>query len=183
MIEPSGPADTNRYRPPSRRSTVHEVRFQPRAPYHRVSSGGWVNASKTSRAGAVKDRVSTISRSVGIVTVSSVIALHLRQQRVEALVALLPVQPKVLQPRGDLLQGLWREPARAALLVATAGDEPGPLQDLEVLGDGGLAHLERGRQFGDRRVAGRQAGEDRAPGRIGEREERRVEQRRVRGHP
>src|SRR4051812_23999913 len=44
-----------------------------------------------------------------------------------------------------------------------------------MLGDGGLAHRERLGQLGHRRLAGREAREDRPPGGIGERGERCVE--------
>ena len=67
------------------------------------------------------------------------------------------------------------EPGGPALPVATARDEPGPLEDLQVLRDGGLAHRERGRQLGDRCLSRRQPGEDRPPRRVRERGERPVQ--------
>src|SRR5262249_17470583 len=68
MSLPSGPRNTKRKPPPTRRSTSQTTSDQPRGPNQRLSSSGLVNASHTSRRGASKTRVSTISRSVGVVT-------------------------------------------------------------------------------------------------------------------
>jgi hypothetical protein len=51
---------------------------------------------------------------------------------------------------------------------ASARDEPGALQDLEVLGDGLDADGEGLGEVADRRLALGEAREDRAPGGIGE---------------
>ena len=60
------------------------------------------------------------------------------------------------------------EPGRSPLRLATARDQTGLLEKLEVLGDRGKRHVERLGQLRDRRLAGPQAGEDRPAGRIGE---------------
>ena len=49
-----------------------------------------------------------------------------------------------------------------------ARDKTCGLQNFQVLGDGGEAHVERLRQFLHGGLAEREAGEDRAPRRIGE---------------
>ena len=61
------------------------------------------------------------------------------------------------------------EPRRALLRCPSTRDQPGPLEHLQVLGDGLHAERERLRQLvhGDLAVV-RQPREDRAPGRIGE---------------
>src|SRR5713226_10054041 len=68
MSLPSGPRSTNRKPPPTFRSTSQTASDQPRGPNQRLRSSGLVNASQTRRRGASKTRVSTISRSVGVVT-------------------------------------------------------------------------------------------------------------------
>jgi hypothetical protein len=67
------------------------------------------------------------------------------------------------------------EPAGAPLRLAALLDEAGALQHLEMLRDRRQAHVEGGRQLGDRRLSPGQASEDRAPGWIGESRERRAE--------
>src|SRR5205807_10117791 len=68
MSWPSGPRNTKRKPPPTRRSTSQTTSDQPRGPNQRLSNSGFVNASQTRRRGASNTRVSTISRSVGVVT-------------------------------------------------------------------------------------------------------------------
>src|SRR5215468_2827212 len=57
--------NTNRYMPPTRTSASQEVMVRPSdfGDHHRLSSSGLVHASKTLRAGALKVRVTTSSRS------------------------------------------------------------------------------------------------------------------------
>ena len=56
-----------------------------------------------------------------------------------------------------------------------ARDEPGALEELEVLADCRLADGEGGGELVHRRIAIAQAGQDRAPGRVGEGNEGGVE--------
>ena len=63
------------------------------------------------------------------------------------------------------------EAARTPLRLATAGDEAGIFQHLQVLCDCGHAHIERLRKFRDRRVALGKAREDGQARRISERGE------------
>ena len=64
--------------------------------------------------------------------------------------------------------GFGLEPARPALRVAPARDEPGALEHLEVHRDRGLAHRERLGELVTDGLARGQPRQDRAPGRIGE---------------
>ena len=128
-----------------------------------------------------------ISRSDGVVTSSVpvfvigrspfllVLSLHLVEQGVQALEVALPELAVALQPFGGFRERLGLEPARPSLRVAAARDQAGALQHLEVLGDRGLAHRERLGQLRHGRLTRREPGEDRPPGRIRERRERRVE--------
>ena len=65
------------------------------------------------------------------------------QHRVQAPEVGLPEAAIALHPFGGFDERLAFEAPGPALGVLTAGDEAGALEDLEVLRDGGLAHLER----------------------------------------
>ena len=72
-----------------------------------------------------------------------------------------------------------KEPSAAGgvlpLGFTPARDQSRPLQNFEVLGDGGHAHLKRFGQFRNRNLARRQACQDGAPRGIGQGRERRAE--------
>lgn len=102
-------------------------------------------------------------------------SLHLRQQGIEALEVPFQHLAILFKPVSGFSQGLGFEAARTALSVAAARDEPSALQDLEVLGNGGLAHFERLGEFRNGSFARSQAGENGAPGGIGERRKSGVE--------
>jgi hypothetical protein len=57
--------------------------------------------------------------------------------------------------------------ARPALSVAAAGDQPGALQNPQMLGDGGLAHAERPGELRDGSLAGSETGKNGAASGIG----------------
>src|SRR5262249_39756660 len=101
--------------------------------------------------------------------------LQLMQVFVESIETFLPELSVVLHPVGDLAQRAGVELAGTPLRVAAARDEPGPLEDLEVLGDRGEAHVKRLRELRHRRLALHQALENGAPCRIGERGEGQAE--------
>jgi hypothetical protein len=61
-------------------------------------------------------------------------------------------------------------------------EQPGPLEDRQVLGNGGQRHRERPRQFADRGIRSREPREDRPPRRVRQSRERRVERRRIVNH-
>src|SRR5258706_4529930 len=99
-------------------------------------------ASKTSRRGASKPRVMTISRSVGVVTVNAALVLalltdmllllllQLAQIVVQTIEALLPEMAVVLHPVGDVFERTCLQPARPPLGLAPAGDQGRVLQNL-----------------------------------------------------
>lgn len=60
--------------------------------------------------------------------------------------------------------------------------EPGPLEDADVLGDGGERHVESRREVADRAVAGCEAREDGAACRVGEGREGGIEAGRIVNH-
>ncbi len=97
--------------------------------------------------------------------------LQLAQIVVQAIQALLPEAAIMLEPPSGILERARFEPARAPLRLAPARDQTGALEYLEMLGDGRKAHLERLGQLRHRRLARGEAGENRAPGGIGERGE------------
>ena len=74
----------------------------------------------------------------------------------------------MLQPISGVPEWTGFEPARTPLGVTAAGNQTCAFQDLEMLGDRRQAHPERLGQFGDGSLAGSEAGEDRAPGGVGE---------------
>ena len=90
------------------------------------------------------------------------------EKGVQAPEVALPKLAVALQPFGGSREGLGFEAAWAALCVAAAGNQAGALEDLEVLGDGGLAHGEGLGELGDGGLAGGEACEDGATGGIGE---------------
>ena len=129
---PSGASSTKRHAPPTVKSTSQTTSDWPCGPNQRLSSSGLLIASKTSWRGASKTRVSTISRSDGVVTFSvpvfniSVLLVWLRcclefvEQVVEPSERALPELAVVLQPSVGLGETLRLQPARPALGVATA---------------------------------------------------------------
>src|SRR6478672_444446 len=137
---------------------------------------GSVQASNTSSCGASISRDRTISRSVGILA-SAVMAsmplpflllrLHFAEINLQAIETFVPQRPVALEPRVDVLQRVGRDAAGAPLRLAAPGDEAGALQHLEVLGDGGAAHLEGLGELRHGGLAKRKPGENGAPGRVG----------------
>src|SRR5688572_22995080 len=75
--------------------------------------------------------------------------LECGQQRVEALVALLPVLAVADEPLGRRLEGIRLEMAEPCGGLPRTRDEPGGLEHLEVLGDGRLGDVERCGQLED----------------------------------
>src|SRR6266508_1747901 len=144
-----------------------------------------VCASNTRSRGASKTRVMTISLSDGVVTVSLLplppialllsSSLELLQVLVQPVVALLPEAAVPLGPLCDFLERPRLEPGRPPLPFSAPGDQPGPLQHLQVLRDRRQAHLERLRQLGDGGFPGDEPCEDRPPRGIREGGERAVQ--------
>jgi hypothetical protein len=69
----------------------------------------------------------------------SVSLLDLAEVVVEPVETAVPVLAIPLQPVGGVLERDRLKPARARLRLASASDEAGALEHLEVLGDGGGA--------------------------------------------
>ena len=117
-------------------------------------------------------------KGVGLPTVFPGRGLQRLEQGIEALKILFPERTIVFEPVDGLAERAGIDPPRPALCVAAVGDEAGAFQNLKVFGDRRLADGERLGELRDRRFAGCQTGQDRAPRRIGEGGKRRVELRR-----
>src|SRR5262249_23641118 len=160
---------TKRQAPPGRRSIWHTGSVQPLGPYQCGTWSGLVKASKTSRRGAAKRRVMTISRSDGVanvvapglpgVAMTLLPGFHVLEVLVQPCEALVPEAAIALGPRGHVLNRSRLEPAGAALRVPALADQTGAFEHPEVLGDGGPAHRERLGEFLDRGRALGEAGE------------------------
>src|SRR5919106_3005943 len=112
---PSGPRWTTRHEPPGRKSMSQSTTSYFRGPHQFDMCSHELCASNTRSRGASKARVMTISRSDGVVTVSTLLpllpialllssSLELVQVLVEPFVALLPEPTVPLGPLRDLLQ-------------------------------------------------------------------------------
>src|SRR5207249_7688434 len=160
--------------PPGRTSISQKGVVKPCGPHQRARCSGSVQALKTRRRGASKTRVMTSSRSsvwvAALVLASTCLPLlfQLVQIILQAVKALLPEAAVVLQPVGGVFERPCPEPAGPPLCLATARDQTGALEHLEVLRDGGKAHLERAGQLRDRSLARGEARKDCAPRGIGE---------------
>src|SRR6516225_7140394 len=161
--------------PPGRTSIPAEIVVKPRGPHQRARCSGSVHILKTSRRGALKTRVMTNSRPAAGAAASAVAvtlpfrALQLAEIVVEAIKAVVPKMPVVLEPLGSVLERPGGNPAGPPLGLAAAPDQPGALQHLQVLRDRGKAHCEGFGELADRGLARGEACEDRAPRRVGER--------------
>src|SRR5690348_10344044 len=168
-----------RHWPPGRTSISSATTVSPSGAHHRIACWGSVQAPYTMSRGASKRRVMTSSRSaasaaaLGLALLAAIflLLLQLAQIVVEAVEALLPEAAIMLDPARHVLERSGLEPAWPPLRLAAARDEAGALQHLEVLGDGGHAHLERLGQLGDRGLAQGEPRQDGAPRRVGERRE------------
>ena len=80
-----------------------------------------------------------------------------------------------LEPPAGLGERPAFDPPGPPLRVVADADQAGALEHLQVLRDGWLAHREWRGELSHRRLACREAGEDGAARRVGQREERRVE--------
>ncbi len=85
----------------------------------------------------------------------------------EAVEAVGPFGVGAAQPVVHREQALEVKPRRAALAVAGPTDEAGPLQHLEVLGDGGLSQRGGFASSTDASLAGPEALEDRPASGVG----------------
>src|SRR6185295_17813978 len=152
-----------------RTSISQNVIVKPWGPHHLATRSGSAHAFQTSARGASKTRAMTSSRSTVSATALFLasmflpLPLQLAQIVVQAIEALFPEATVALEPVGGVLQGRRVEAAGTPLSIATARHEAGALQHLQVLRDGGQAHVEGVGQLRDRRLTGAEAGEDRPP--------------------
>src|SRR5262249_23599714 len=110
------------------------VVVKPRGPHQWATCFGSVHASQTSSRGWAKTRERTMSRS----SVATVVLLLLQVVKVvvETVETLLPEAAVSGDPEGRVLERARAEPARPPLRPAPPDDQPRPLEDLQVLGDG-----------------------------------------------
>src|SRR5262245_59671659 len=188
-------ANTKRYVPPTRTSMSQESRERPNdfGTHHRLNSSGLVHASNTMRAGPLKVRVTTSSRSdfrstvvwffmhVASLSLSASIDLLLPFQFLDNLVQLLEASVPELAVPLDPCR-LFLQPAHAELAGPDApdllrDDEPRLLQDADMLLHAGEGHVELFGQVRDRRVCTAELLQNAAPGGVRERGERGIEVR------
>jgi hypothetical protein len=106
-------------------------------------------------------------QSVGVIGRRMV--LQLRKQRVEPVVALVPVLAIASQPYSRRAQWLRFEVAEAGGGAAVARDQTGLFEHLEVTRDGWLRHPKGCGQLRNGRIARGQPREERAASGIGQR--------------
>src|SRR4051794_40746199 len=171
-----------RARPPGRRSysIVSRGVLNPSGPHHFATSSGSVHTRQTSSRGASSSRSITIVRSVIAYCCCSLMVgaflLDLPEAKRDAVEPALPDVAVLLQPLGHVAQRRSLQPGGPQLRRATARDQAGALQHLQVLRDGLDAVRERLRELVDRHLALLcEPGEDRPPRRVGERREREAE--------
>src|SRR6202453_2301886 len=149
-LEASWP-NSKRYLPPTRTSASQEIRDTPIdfGAHHRLSSSGLVHASNTMRAGPLKVRVTTSSRSVfrstvvrffmGVGSRSPLAAMDLLlpfqflNNLVQLVEACVPALAVPLDPCRLFLQPAQAEPAGPHTPDLLRVDEPRLLQDADML--------------------------------------------------
>src|SRR6187399_1366591 len=185
---PSG-SNSRRYLPPTRTSISQERRDMPIdfGTHHRLNSSGVVQASNTMRAGPLTVRVTTSSRSdfrstvgrffmgVGSLSLLVSIDLLLPFQFLDNLVQLVEAQvPELavpLDPRRLFLQSARAELAGPHAPDLLRCDEPGLLQDADVLLHAREGHVELLGKVRDRSVCTSELLQNAASGRVRERGE------------
>src|SRR6476646_3540152 len=186
-------SNSRRYLPPTRTSISQERRDMPSdfGAHHRMNSSGLVHASNTMRAGPLKVRVTTSSRSdfrstvvrffmgVGSLSLLGSINLLLPFQFLDNLVQLVeacvPELAVLLEPCRLFLQTARAELAGPHAPELLRGDEPGLLQDADVLLHAREGHVEPLGQVRDRSVGTSELLQNSAPGGVRERGERGIE--------
>src|SRR5882757_5740139 len=143
--------NSKRYFPPVRTSISHETKDMPIdfGTHHRLNSSGLVHASNTMRAGPLKVRVTTISRSdfrstvvrffmaLGslslLASIDLLLPFHFLNSRVQLVEACVPELPVPLDPCRLFLQSAQAELAGAHAPDLLRGDQPRLLQDADML--------------------------------------------------
>src|SRR5262245_5604224 len=186
-------ANTKRYVPPARTSISQESRDRPNdfGTHHRLNSSGLVHASNTMRAGPLKVRVTTISRSdfrstvvrffmaVGSLSLFASIDLLLPFQFLDNVVQLveacLPEPAVPLDPCHLVLQSARAELAGPHAPDLLRDDEPRLLQDANMLFHAREGHVELHGKVRDRSVCASELLQNAASGGVRERGERGIE--------
>src|SRR5215470_14782646 len=137
-----------RNRPPGRASAFQERTAKPLGPHQRARCAASVQTLKTRLRGASYSRSRTSTRAAGATDAASLLpvmlrtlALQLAEIVAQAIQALLPEAPVMLEPIGHVLEGRGLEPAGPTLRRPSALDQPGALQHLQMLGDAGKTHI------------------------------------------
>src|SRR5574342_1300169 len=186
-------ANSKRYLPPTRTSISQESRDIPIdfGTHHCLNSSGLVHASNTMRAGPLKVRVTTSSRSdfrstfvrffmgVGSPSLLASIDLLLPFQFLDIVVQLvdacLPELAVPLDPCRLFLQSVQAELARPHAPDLLRGDEPRLLQDADVLLHARQGHVELVGKVRDRSVCTPELLQNTASGGVRERGKRGIE--------
>src|ERR671910_279085 len=185
--------NTKRYLPPTRTSISQERRNMPIdfGTHHCLNSSGLVHASNTMRAGPLKVRVTTSSRSdfrstvvrffIGVVSFSLLASIDLLlpfqflDNLVQLVEACIPELAIPLDPGRLFLQSARTELAGSHAPDLLRHDEPGLLQDADVLLHAREGHVELLGKVRDRRVCASELLQNTASGGVRERGERGVE--------
>src|ERR687888_2044447 len=154
-------SNSRRYLPPTRTSISQERRNMPIdfSTHHCLNSSGLVHASNTMRAGPLKVRVTTSSRSdfrstvvrffIGVASLSLLTSIDLLlpfqffNNLVQLVEACVPEMAVSLDPCTFLLQSARAEPAGPDTPGLRGGDELSLLQDADVLPHAREGHVER----------------------------------------
>src|SRR4249920_2512595 len=186
-------SNSRRYLPPTRTSISQERRDMPIdfGAHQRLNSSGLVHASNTMRAGPLKLRVTTSSRSdfrftvvrfvteVGSFSLLASIDLLLKFQFLNNLVQLVeacvPELAVPLDPCRLFLQSAQAELAGPHAPDLLRGDEPRLLQDADVLLHAREGHVELLGKVRDRSVCSSELLQNAASGGVRERGERGIE--------
>src|SRR5215470_12349574 len=191
-FEASSPI-TKRYLPPTRTSISQERRNMPIdfGAHHCLNSSGLVHASNTRRAGLLKVRVTTSSRSdvrstvvrffIGVASLSLLASIDLLlpfqflDNLVQLVEACVPELAIPLDPGRLFLQSARADLAGPHAPDLLRGDEPGLLQDADVLLHAREGHVELLGKVRDRGLCASELLQDAAPGRVRQRGERGIE--------
>src|ERR1700736_3591233 len=137
---------TYRQLPPVRASQCSIRVVRASGPTHRANNAGSVWARNSCPGVAAKSRVIRMTGSFGSASMAVsvilfiLVSLHLRQDGVEAAVALLDALPVALDPGVHQVEGLDLQAHRPGLRSARPADEPGVLEHPQVLVDGLQRH-------------------------------------------
>src|SRR5262245_52417568 len=185
--------NTRRYPPPVRTSISQVRRTMPIdfGTHHCLNSSGLVHASNTMRAGALKVRVTTSSRSdfrstvvrffMGVASLSLfasidlLLPFQLLDNLVQLVEACVPELAIPLDPGRLFFQSARAELAGPHAPDLLRGDEPGLLQDADVLLHAREGHVEPLGKVGDRSVGMPELLQNAASGGIRDRGERGIE--------